>query len=239
MLSAAAAYPGRFFPFVTLDLARDTPADLDDLLRRGACGVKLYDGHHMFHARPLDDPASRSVFALLERRSIPVLLHVNTVRFRGELEGLLRAFPRLSAVCPHLCGSRTDLDRFESIRDAFPALLFDTSHGSSEPASQGFAYLEREHARLRRILEQTPERFLFGTDLVTAKLGPTWKEEWDMQVGANLGLLRDPSFEFWRKGDHGELSLGQYRGQALPEGLLATMLQQNARRWLGRCLAPP
>ncbi|UQA57661.1 amidohydrolase family protein [Polyangium aurulentum] len=238
VLRAAAENAGRFVPFVTLDLARDTPEYLDDLLRRGACGVKLYDGHHLFHERRLDDAAHRPLFAMIEARRVPLLLHVNTARYRDELSGLLGAFPKLAAVCAHLCGSRTDLDRFESIRDAFPDLLFDTSHGSAEPATQGFAYLEKERARFRAILEKTPERFLFGSDLVTAKAGPTWKEEWDLQVRANLGLLRDASFEFWKKGEQGQLELGQYQGQALPAELLDKVLAGNARRWLGRCLEP-
>ncbi|MDI1442684.1 amidohydrolase family protein [Polyangium sp. 6x1] len=236
VLAAAAAHPTRLIPFVTLDLAHDRPETLDALLARGACGVKLYDGHHAFHERPLDDPSHRPLFARMEERGVPVLMHVNTVRFRAELEGVLGAFPKLRAICPHLCGSRTDLDRFESIRDAFPSLLFDTSHGSSDAAAQGFTYLEKEHDRLRAILEKTPERFLFGSDLVTVRAGPTWREEWDMQVSANLGLLRDETFTFWRQNPQGGLSPAPYRGQALPAPLLQKILGENARRWLDHCV---
>jgi predicted TIM-barrel fold metal-dependent hydrolase len=239
VLQAAAAHPDRFLPFVALDLGRDPPAYLDELLRRGACGVKIYQGNQSFHERPLDDPAHRPLFELLERGSIPVLLHVNTVAYRPELERLLNAFPHLNAVCAHLCSSRTDLDRFESIRDAFPRLLFDTSHGSSKPAAEGFLHLERERDRFRRILEKTPERFLFGSDLVTDLALPTARAEWDMQVRANLGLLRAPTFSFWRPtGPGAALSPGEYRGLELPADLLRPILEDNAKRWLARCLSP-
>jgi uncharacterized protein len=238
VLQAAAAHPDRLLPFIALDLGRDPPEYLNELVRRGACGVKIYQGHQGFHERPLDDPAHRPLIEILEREAIPVLLHVNTVAYRPELDRLMRAFPRLNAVCAHLCGSRTDLDRFEAIRDAFPQLLFDTSHGSSKPASDGFLHLERERGRFRRILEKTPERFLFGSDLVTAADTPTARAEWDMQVRANLGLLRDRTFSFWRPlGSGAGLSPGQYRGLELPADLLRPILAGNAERWLGRCLA--
>jgi predicted TIM-barrel fold metal-dependent hydrolase len=236
VLAAAKANPGRLIPFVTLDLSHDTPEYVDDLLARGACGVKLYDGHHAFHEQPLDHPSHLPLFARMQERDVPVLLHANTVRYRAELASVLRAFPKLSVVCAHLCGSRTDLDRFEALRDEFPSLLFDTSHGSSDAAAQGFSYLEKEHQRFRRILEKTPERFLFGSDLVTSQEGPTWKEEWDMQVGANLGLLAAATFRFWRQNEGGGLSPGTYRGQALPKELLEKIFGGNARRWLSKCL---
>lgn len=236
VLRAAAAHPRRLIPFVTLDLAADSPAYLDELRQRGACGVKLYQGHHTFHDRPLDDPAHRPLYEAMERLSVPVLLHVNTVRYRDELARVLRAFPRLRMLCPHLCGSRTNLDRFEALRDEFPSLLFDLSHGSSEPAAEGFSYLERERDRLRRILEQTPDRFLFGSDLVTTQSSPSWREEWDMQAAANLGLLRAERFTFWRK-QLAALAPGEYRGLALPPELLRPVLGDNAARWLGSCLA--
>jgi predicted TIM-barrel fold metal-dependent hydrolase len=236
VLAAAARHPDRFLPFVALDLASDAPEALDALLARGACGVKLYQGHADFHERPLDDPAHEALWQALEARGTPVLLHVNTVRFGGELDRTLTAHPRLNAVCAHLCGSRTDLDRFEALARRFPRLLFDTSHGSASHAAAGFANLDRERARFRRLVESEPDRFLFGSDLVPITI-PGWRVEWDGQLAANIGLLRAERFAALRaQGDLPALVPGEYRGLALPPPILRRVLRQNAQRWLAPCL---
>lgn len=237
VLDAAAAHPGKLIPFVTLDLGRDDPAYLAELRRRGACGVKLYQGHHLFHERPLDDPSHKATWQALADQALPVLLHANTVRYRGELEAVLRAFPDLRVVCAHLCGSRTDLARVESLMQAFPGLLVDTSHGSSGAAAEGFANLERERAQLLRLFSRWPERFLFGTDLVTSGLNPTSTEMWDLQVESNMGLLKEDHFRFFRQtADQSARTIGTYQGLHLPPELLGPVLGKNAARWLGPCL---
>lgn len=240
LLAAAAAHRERLLPFVTLDPADSDPRELDDWLARGACGVKLYIGHQALHARPLADPAHHAIFAALAQRGVPVLLHVNTVRFEDELADLLRAHPSLELVCAHLCGSRTDLDRLERILRAHPTLRVDTSHGGGRPGVDGFTHLERERERIRRIIAAEPGRFLFGSDLVTTTtVGDVdaTRLEWDRQLAANLGLLAADRFEFMRAGDGpGSLVPGSYRGLSLPDDILADVLAGNARRWLARCL---
>ncbi|WP_437741297.1 amidohydrolase family protein [Sorangium sp. So ce1504] len=238
VLDAAAAHRGKLIPFVTLDLGDADIPYLAELRRRGACGVKLYQGHNLFHERPLDDPAHQAMWQALADQALPVLLHANTVRYRSELEAVLRAFPDLQLVCAHLCGSRTDLARMESLMEAFPRLLVDTSHGSAGPATEGFASLERERAQLLRLFSRWPERFLFGTDLVTSGLDPMSMELWDLQVESNMGLLKEDKFRFFRQtADHQSArTIGTYQGLHLPPELLGPALGQNAARWLGACL---
>jgi predicted TIM-barrel fold metal-dependent hydrolase len=230
----------RLLPFITVDPAQIEAGELGGWLARGACGVKLYIGHRNLHHRPLADPSHDDFFAELERRRVPVLLHVNTVHFEDELGALLAAHPRIELVCPHLCGSRTDLDRLERLLRTHPGLRVDTSHGPGEPGIAGFANLEREHARARGMIQAEPERFLFGSDLVTTAAinGPdATRREWDRQIAANLGLLEDDRFEFWRAGPQpGVPVLGDYRGLALEDSALGLVLAGNARRWLERCL---
>ncbi|MFY0532448.1 amidohydrolase family protein [Nannocystis pusilla] len=171
LLAATAAHRARLFPFVAVEPAEvDIPA-LEGWFQGGARGVKLYFGHQKLHARPLDDPAHASLFEWLEQRSVPVLVHVNTVRYRDELARVLRAHPRLELVCAHLCGSRTDLDRLAGLLREFPRLRVDTSHGAGLPGVDGFTAIEEDRDRLRALIEFQPERFLFGSDLVTAR-GP-------------------------------------------------------------------
>jgi uncharacterized protein len=240
VLEAAAAHPGRLIPFITLDLAEDRLEDLDRWLTRGACGVKLYEGHQDFHGLPLDDPAYGPLLRALEERRTPVLMHVNTARYQVELDRMLNGFPALSLVCAHFCGSRTNLGRLEDLLSAHPTLLVDTSSGSAGPSADGFAAMERDHARLVGLIERESRRFLFGSDLSASPIGPGWQEEWDFHWTANLGLLRAERFAFWRKDPPSEvLTHGQYRGLALAPALLRPILEENARRWLAPCLSAP
>jgi predicted TIM-barrel fold metal-dependent hydrolase len=240
LLAATAEHRGRLLPFVTLDPADADPRELDDWLSRGACGVKLYIGHQSLHARPLADPAHDAIFTALEQRSVPVLLHVNTVRFEHELAALLRAHPSLELVCAHLCGSRTDLDRLARILRDHPRLRVDTSHGGGRHGVDGFVHLERERERIRGMIAAEPQRFIFGSDLVTATTvgdRAATRHEWDQQLAANLGLLTADEFEFMRPGAHPDsLVPGKYRGLSLSDDILADVLAGNARRWLARCL---
>lgn len=240
LLAATERHRDRLLPFITVEPAEVTIEELEVWLERGACGVKIYAGHHDLRQRPLDDPAHDRFFAALEQRATPVLIHVNTFRYEDELEGLLRAHPALELVCPHLCGSRTDLDRLERLLEAHPRLRVDTSHGPGQPGVDGFTNLERERERLRGLILARPEAFLFGSDLVTLSAAggaSATRLEWDRQIAANLGLLEQERFEFWRNGEsEASLQLGEYRGLALTGEPLAAIMAGNAERWLRSCL---
>ena len=238
VLAAAAAHPRRLIPFVTVDLGTTEVDYLAGLLGNGACGVKIYQGHRSFHRQPLDHERHRSIFALLAERGTPVLLHVNTVRFRDELASLIRRYSgKLNLVCPHFCGSRTNIERLESILAAFPELLIDTSHGPSTPGAAGFAHIEAHRARVRALIEAQPDRFLFGSDLVTSRLMPTWTQEWHIQLLGNLEFLTSETFQFWRQPEGQRiLTILPYHGLALSDDTLARVTGDNARRWLAGCL---
>lgn len=237
LLAVTLPHRDRLLPFVTVDPAEVDITELERWFDRGARGVKLYNGHHKLHPRPLDDPAHASVFEWLERRSVPVLAHINTVRYRDELAGLLARHPRLELVCAHLCGSRTDLDRLAGLLREFPRLRVDTSHGGGVPGVDGFTAIESERDRLRALIEAHPERFLFGSDLVTARAPGRAEEaarEWDLHLAANLGLIERARFEYWRRGrSPGALAPGVYHGLAVPEPARGRVLGSNARAWLG------
>lgn len=240
LLADTAAHRDRLLPFITLEPAQADPRELDDWLARGACGVKLYIGHRGLHARPLAAPEHEAVLAALERRRVPVLLHVNTVHFEAELDELLRAHPALELVCPHLCGSRTDLGRLERILRAHPGLRVDTSHGAGAHGVEGLANLERERERIRGLIVAEPRRFLFGSDLVTFPAAgdpAATRLEWDRQLAANLDLLAADEVAFMRAGElPGSMVPGSYPGLALTGEVLTEVLAGNARRWLAGCL---
>jgi predicted TIM-barrel fold metal-dependent hydrolase len=238
VLAAAAAHPDRLIPFVALEPGTDGPAELADYRRRGACGVKLYVGHQDFHDRPIDDPSFAPLYRALAEQRVPTLIHVNTVRYADELDRVLSAYPDIPLVCAHFCGARTDLGRLERLFASHPRLLVDTSGGSAQAASEGFAGLERQRDRVLSMIRAAPERFLYGSDLTASRgVGPDDAEDWDLQFSANLGLLREPRFHFWRKeGNLPGLSMGDYRGLALGPDLAGPILGGNARRWLGTCV---
>jgi predicted TIM-barrel fold metal-dependent hydrolase len=238
LLASTAAHRDRLLPFVTVEPSELDPRELEGWLAQGACGVKLYAGHRSLHARPLDAPEHAATFELLERRGVPLLLHVNTFRYEAELDALLRRYPKLEVVCAHLCGSRTDLDRLERILAKHPTLRVDTSHGPGQPGIDGFTNLERERERIRALIEAEPERFLFGSDLVTMTLGdlPSVRAAWDRQIAANLGLLERERFEFLRiDASTNRPAPAEYRGLALDHATLEQVLAGNARRWLRGC----
>lgn len=242
LLDETAGHRDRLLPFITVEPAEVEIAELEAWFARGACGVKLYFGHQRLHPRPLDDARHARLFAWLEAERVPVLAHVNTVRYRDELASLLRAYPELELVCPHLCGSRTEVARLEALLREFPRLRVDTSHGGGVHGAEGFAAIEREHERVRALIEAAPERFLFGSDLVTtpSPLGASATiREWDLQLDANLGLLEAERFTSWREQAAGGMVLGEYRGLALAAGVRSQVLAGNARTWLSRCLDAP
>jgi predicted TIM-barrel fold metal-dependent hydrolase len=245
LLADTAAHRARLIPFITVEPAQVEIAELEAWLEQGACGVKLYAGHQRLHSRALDDASHARLFEWLEARRVPVLLHVNTVRYRDELANVLREHPGLELVCAHLCGSRTDLDRLADLLREFPRLRVDTSHGAGVHGVDGFTAIEREHERLRAMIVAEPERFLFGSDLVTTRspMGANvTAQEWDLQLAANLGLIEREAFEFWRRSDatpSTELELGTYRGLALDDATREQVLGGNARAWLASCDAGP
>jgi predicted TIM-barrel fold metal-dependent hydrolase len=241
LLIDTADHRDRLIPFITVEPAQVEIVELEAWLEQGACGVKLYAGHQRLHARPLDHISHDRLFAWLEAKRVPVLLHVNTVRYRDELANVLREHPELELVCAHLCGSRTDLDRLADLLREFPRLRVDTSHGAGVHGVDGYMAIERDRDQLRAMILAEPERFVFGSDLVTTRsrmgLAATARE-WDLQLAANLGLIERDVFEFWRRSDAApttKLELGRYRGLALEQPIRARVLGGNARAWLSSC----
>ncbi|MFZ6183731.1 amidohydrolase family protein [Nannocystis pusilla] len=237
VLAAASAHPERLVAFPALG-PEDGPEALAELRGRGACGVKLYLGTPELHDRTLDDPRLAPLWAALAAERVPVILHVNTVRYEDELSRLLAAYPELALVCPHFCGARTSVDRLERLLAAHPGLRFDTSGGAPLHAAAGFAGLEQARDRVGALLRAHPERFLFGSDLTAGPRGPQRGDDWDYHLAANLDLLRAPTLQFWRRDEgsvRGGLTRGEYRGLELEAQVLAPILRDNAERWLAPC----
>ena len=100
-----------------------------------------------------------------------------------------------------------------------------------------FTAIEGDRERLRALIQAQPARFLFGSDLVTTRApgGPAETAlEWDRQLAANLGLLEQARFDFWRHGARiGAFRLGSYHGLELGSPVIERVLAGNVRAWLG------
>lgn len=234
-LAAAKAHPARLIPFAAVDLEVDTAETFDRWRAAGGCGFKIAQGDRRLRVRPLDDARYQPLWGHLARLGAPVLIHVNTTRFRAEFERVLDAHPGLDAVCAHWCSSRTALDRFEAIAEAHPRLRFDVSSGGPGPSAAGTANLSAERARARALVMRWPERFLFGSDLVTHPVGD-WRVEWRDQIEMDRRFLTDPAVRTWVPGEVAGTTVREVPALDLPDAVARRILDANARDWLKGCL---
>jgi len=158
ILKIAEAYPDNFVPFCTLSpLDSDAPEYFQDCVKRGGKGLKLYNGHSYYYEIfkiPLDSARMMPIYAFAERNNIPILYHVNIVKYGNELEKILKKFPDLVVSIPHFMVSSIKPQRITRLFDLYPNLYTDISFGSPQFMAAG----------LRRI-SQDPKKYI---DLITS-----------------------------------------------------------------------
>jgi predicted TIM-barrel fold metal-dependent hydrolase len=147
-------------------------AELDRMLQSGLRGIKL---HPDFQGFPADDQSVFPLYALAEKRKVPILIHAGDRRFDfsgpRRLSRVLDAFPKLILIAAHF-GGYTEWDRaMEHLvgRDVY----FDTS-STLWKLDSGIA---------RGIIDRHGvDRFLFGTDY------PMWDHEEELKKLDSLRL---------------------------------------------------
>ena len=180
-------YPDRFEAWPTIN-----PKDpeklkkFQDLVQRGAKGLKLYIGHgfvikktntYMFHTLAMDDPEMLPVYQYCQENFIPVCLHVNpspkTPGFAEEFVAVLNQFPDLKVICPHWMLSSIMESRLEELLDTYPNLYTDVSFGHDDFMIPGLRRISKpgtakkpDPDRYRRLFTKYPTRFMFSTDIV-------------------------------------------------------------------------
>lgn len=199
LLKIVKAFPGRFEAWPTLSPEDpDKLKKIQDLVARGATGVKLYTGHgyvtkkheYMFHPVALDDPSMLPFYAWCEDNFIPIVLHVNPFKekkgFAEEFVAVLTQFPDMKVVAPHFILSTVKSNRLEELLDTFPNLHSDISFGDYF-VKERFLYISKVPHKFRRILRKYPDRFFFATDLVMIK---GRKDDWaPTQFQAYIDML--------------------------------------------------
>jgi predicted TIM-barrel fold metal-dependent hydrolase len=169
-------WPDRFCAFVTFDPLDPNHLELvKDAVRRGADGVKLYLGHGAatgkgpFHVMALDDPRMEPFWAFADEAQLPVLMHVNLIKFWDETISVLEKHPHLRLCLPHFGlhkNTESRLARLGWIFDRYPNTFTDMSYGYYTFQVEGFEALAKWRTRSREYLQRYAERIMFASDLV-------------------------------------------------------------------------
>jgi len=231
LLKIVQAYPGRFEAWPTLSPEDpDKLAKIQDLVRRGATGVKLYTGHgyvtkkheYMFHPVAMDDPAMLPFYAWCEENYIPIVLHVNPFGekkgFAEEFVAVLTQFPDMKVVAPHFILSTVKSNRLQELLDTFPNLYTDVSFGDYF-MKERLLYISKEPDKFKRIFKKYPDRFMFATDLVMIK---GRKDDWaPVQFQAYIDMLTKETYT------SPAIPGVTLNGLNLPDDLLSRILFRN------------
>lgn len=137
---------------------------------------------------------------------------------------VLAKFPRLRVIGAHLASLEYDVDELAARLERYPNLAVDTSARLLDLAYQ-------DCDKVRRFIEQYPDRILFGTDIVQRR---SLIELDDDDRAAHLAWVEN---QYWTAlayyGSDAPLSLGarETRGLNLAAPVLEQLFWQNARAW--------
>jgi predicted TIM-barrel fold metal-dependent hydrolase len=234
MLEAARRWPERFVPFVTIDT--DDPNKLKKLerwIQKGARGLKLYSGHGDFHTRPLNVADMLDVYRYCEKHKVPIIFHVNGGRYLDEFEPILRGFPDLQIICPHLCLLANNPETFRRLMDTYPQLMTDISFGVPAVMNEGIDKVSARPKRFREFLLAYPDRFLWGSDVVVT--GHSRKDVRFLRdvFDAYFAMLARSSYSYQPYDKEYHAKPGgpvERNGVALPPDVLRQILETNFTR---------
>lgn len=176
LLQIKERWPDRFCAFVTFDPSQPGGLELvQDAVKRGADGVKLYLGHGAatgkgpFHVMPIDDPRMEPFWAWAEQTQLPVLMHVNLIKFWDETISILEKHPYLRLCLPHFGlhkNTEARLNRLAWIFDRYPNTFTDASYGYYTFQIEGFEQFGKWRTRSRAYLDKYADRIMFASDMV-------------------------------------------------------------------------
>lgn len=172
-------WPDRFSAFITFDPLSPTHLDLvKKAVADGADGVKLFIGHGAatgkgpFHVMPIDDARLEPFWAYAEETQLPVLMHVNLIKYWDETISLLEKHPNLRLCLPHFGlhkNTEARLARLGWILDRYPNVYSDMSYGYYTFQIEGFEALSKYRTRSRLWLQKYAHKLMFASDMVLEK----------------------------------------------------------------------
>ncbi len=209
IIRLARAHPDRIEAWPTIDpLDDDKLAKFRSYHESGATGLKLYLGHgfvtpdsgdYLFGPIAIDHPSMDAVYEYCVTHRLPVCLHINpgpnTPGFADEFINTLERHPRLLVNAPHWILSTVRPSRLAELLDAFPNLVTDVSFGVDEFLIAGLRRISRNPERIRRVVEQHPNRFLFGTDFVVTAAQHKTSDWIRMRIEMYIRMLTSKQYE--------------------------------------------
>jgi hypothetical protein len=149
-----------------------------------------------------------------------------------RFEGMLERFPDITWIAAHMGGDSEHPDHLEALLEKYPHLLIDTSATKWQVRE-----VSRHPQAVRSLICRYPDRFLFGSDLVTRHHLPRehyvsrywcqrtlWESDWQ-----GPSPIADPDYQ----PGPGEPEVEWLRGVALPADVLRMVYHDNAVRLLG------
>lgn len=198
----------------------DAPWRIESVKRASAAGVKIF----MVHVAD-PDLWFRTMYADAAKYGTKAEQYIG-------LERMLTMFPEVTWIGAHMGGDVEHPDHLEAMLEKYPHYYLDTS---------ATKWVVREASpnrdSLRKLMVRLPDRFLFGSDLVTRHLlerehyvsrywcqRTLWESTWEGQ-----SPIADPD---WTPPAEGPAS-PMLRGLGLPLDVLQKVYWENAARMLG------
>lgn len=195
----------------------DAPWRIEAARRAQAAGVRIVMVH-------VSDPDAwfRTVYSDAAKFGTKASQYVG-------LERLLEMFPDLLWIGAHMGGDPEHPDHLEALLERYPHLVFDTSATKWQVRE-----VSNHREAIRSLLCRHPDRFLFGSDLVTRHHLPRehyvsrywchrtlWESDWE-----GRSPIADPDYT----PAVGEPPTPPLRGLHLPKDVLEQIYHANARR---------
>lgn len=226
--------PDRFSAFVTIDPNEpDALAVLQQAVKDGADGLKLYNGHGeshgkgSFHTMPLDDPRLDAIYAYAESIELPIVYHVNLIKYWDEFNRVMQKHPKLRVDIPHFGLHKTTqerLDKLSTLLRTYPNVYTDISFGWVDFHREGFESLAAHRERSRRFFTAHADKILYASDMV---LEPTKDANHPMEtMRSYLQLLEMDKFRFVLRPEK------PMHGLALPDDVLKKIYEDAPRAFL-------
>ncbi len=215
-------YPDRFRVFYTYpSYDEDGPRKAARLAGNGIDGLKFYNGLPMLRDElgTIDSRAMYAAYTIASERGLPVIIHVEALQAvqRRELERALNDFPKVTFICPHLCGVQSSLEILGAMLKAHPNLFTD-----SGPWHRVGAFAVRDPEKFRAFYIAHSDRIMFASDSVFEdRLDPN--PGFDAILRCERNLLETKYFSSFRSED---VMLGLY----LPRASLEDIFFRTAAR---------
>ncbi|WP_455392402.1 amidohydrolase family protein [[Eubacterium] cellulosolvens] len=239
-------YPENFIAYPTIYTYDENKLDLlKNYIKRGALGLKLFNGHFAVfyeHLGPLNESSMFSVYEYCEKEHIPIIYHIHLgqEKLQKEFEEILEAFPNLIMNVPHFMLSSINLwqtngqGRLRYYLETYPNLYTDVSFGYW--VKDGLWRISNHTEVFRDFMIEFQDRFTFGTDMVCTR-EKRKTVEWvanltqgyiDILEKTHFNLTVTPDVE----GDFNGDAPGTHNGMNLPKSVLDKIYYDNMVKFL-------